>query len=94
MSQYPCVQYPVPPVTEEALSTLFLALTSGARVVQYKDKRVEYHSIDDMWRIYQWLKGSLNSCNVAGHSRVIADYRTGLQGPTGDYETEEHFRLY
>jgi len=94
MNGYPCVQYPVPPATQAALDSLFAAITSGAKVVQYKDKRVEYHSIEDMWMIYRWLKNSLNSCTFGGHSRVIADYSSGLQRPYGDLETEEHFRDY
>lgn len=92
LSQYPCPQYVPPMVTQEALAALLANITSGVKEVQYADKKIIYHSIDDMWKIYYWMVSILQPCSGAGRmTKVSAQYCSGLSYPHGDgMETEEH----
>lgn len=92
--EYPCPQYEPPVITDAAIAAMLAALTSGAKVVQYGDKRIEYQSVGDMWRIFRWMQAMRNPClGIGQQTRVIADFNNGLQRPRSDYETEE-FRNY
>jgi hypothetical protein len=50
---------PVPPISQETLDALNMAIATGVRVVRFQDRTVEYSSIDDMIKaanyIYQLL---------------------------------------
>ena len=92
LSAYPCPQYQPPLITPEALAALLANITAGVKEVQYADKKVIYHSLSDMWRIYYWMVGIMNPCSGAGRqTKVSAQYCSGLGYPNGNgWETEEH----
>lgn len=92
--EYPCPQYEPPVISDEAIAAMLASLTSGAKVVQYGDKRIEYQNADHMWKIFRWMQAMRNPCaGIGGQNRVIADFNNGLQRRFADYETEE-FRNY
>jgi hypothetical protein len=50
---------PVLPVTPEMLAALAQAIAGGVKVVWYADRRVEFMSLSDLMRAYDWLLGQL-----------------------------------
>jgi hypothetical protein len=47
------------PVTEAMLAALAQAIAGGVKVVWYADRRLEFMSLDDMLRAYDWLLAQL-----------------------------------
>lgn|SRR5262245_37862382 len=47
------------PVTPEMLGALAQAIAGGVRHVWYADRRVEFMSLDELLRAYDWLLGQL-----------------------------------
>lgn len=45
--------------TQEQIDTLKAAINSGTRSVQYRDRRVEYHSLKDMIALLQLMEASV-----------------------------------
>lgn len=59
--------------TEEQLASLDRAIAEGALTVRYRDKSVEYRSLNEMLRIRAMIAGELaGGSNVAGTRRYIS----------------------
>lgn len=72
---------PVLPVTPEMLAALAGAIAGGVKVIWYADRRVEFMSLDDMLRAYDWLLAQLG----IGGARPVrrgACFAKGLDGST------------
>jgi len=67
------------PVTPEMLAALAQAIAGGVRVVWYSDRRLEFMSLDDMLRAYNWLLAQLG-CPAAAPRRMGACFSKGLTG--------------
>jgi hypothetical protein len=67
------------PVTEAMLAALAQAIAGGVKVVWYADRRLEFMSLDDMLRAYDWLLGQLGIAGAAPVRRV-ACFSKGLDG--------------
>lgn len=90
MNEYPCPQYVPPSLTLDSLNILFSKITDGVKEVQYADKKVVYHSLEDMWKIYRWMQGLLLPCSTTGTPmKVAAYYDSGLNSPFNTPETSE-----
>ena len=55
----PTTTVPVVPVTPEMLAALAQAIAGGVKVVWYADRRVEFMTLDDLLRAYDWLLAQL-----------------------------------
>ena len=55
------------PVTEDMLASLAQAIAGGVKVIWYADRRLEFMSLSDMLRAYDWLLGQLG---IAGAQPV------------------------
>lgn len=95
MAVYPCPQYVPPIITVDNYNALVRKIMSGTRVVQYADKRVEYHSLEDMMKIRAWMESVLYPCSGAGRpTKVSAHYVSGLNScDDRRLEDEEYYRF-
>lgn len=50
---------PVLPVTPEMLASLASAIAGGVKVIWYADRRLEFMTLSDMLRAYDWLLAQL-----------------------------------
>ena len=60
------------------LATLNAAIALGAKVVEYADKRVEYRSLDDMFRVKADLERQCNGAASRQNGRKYGEYHSGL----------------
>lgn len=63
------------------LLALEAAIKEGAKVVQYADRRVEYHSLDEMLRLRSVMKGEIEADGVKSGigARRYASHSKGLR---------------
>ena len=56
------------------------AIKEGAKVVQYSDRRVEYHSLDEMLKLLTVMRGEVNQPNNKSGigTRRYASHSKGL----------------
>jgi hypothetical protein len=52
--------------TEDQLASLDRAIAEGALIAQYRDKRVEYRSLNEMLRIRAMIAGELAGLSSSG----------------------------
>lgn len=74
--------------TQQDLEAIENAIKQGAKRVKYGDKEVEYHSLDDLFRIRNEMLEELNPQENSG--RRYAEFSKGLGYPK-NYQ-DEHFR--
>lgn len=63
--------------TEDDLNELKSAIATGARVVQFKDKRVEYQPLDDMLRTKRIIEEEIGKAKPSSKRR-FAHFSRGL----------------
>jgi hypothetical protein len=70
---------PVVPVTPEMLAALAGAIAGGVTQIWYGDRRLNFMSLDELIRAYNWLLGQLG---IAGAEPVrrVACFSKGLDG--------------
>ena len=57
-------------VTTEDLTALETAIMKGVRTVKYTDKEITYRSLDEMFRIRDWMRRCLGIITTRGERRV------------------------
>ncbi len=66
--------------TDEDLKALDTAIALGARRVQYRDKEVEYRTLDEMMRVRALILGSLEGPGASGRgTRRYASVSKGVR---------------
>lgn len=64
--------------TTSDLTALETAIKGGVREVQYADRRVTYHSLDEMLRLLRVMKESIAGGSAAGEVRcTLASFNKG-----------------
>lgn len=64
----------MPTYTEEQLASLDRAIAEGALIVQYRDKKIEYRSLNEMLRIRALMASDLGAAGAtnAGLRRYVS----------------------
>jgi hypothetical protein len=75
---------PVLPVTPDMLASLASAIAGGVKVIWYADRRLEFMSLSDMLRAYDWLLGQLG-IPAAQPRRIGACFSKGLDTGYGSF---------
>lgn len=63
--------------TEADLTKLEEAIASGAKSVQYENKKVDYHTLDEMLKLRDLMRKSLGKITNEGN-RIKTSYSKGL----------------
>jgi hypothetical protein len=77
------------PVTPAMLESLAQAIAGGVKVIWYADRRLEFMSLSDMLRAYDWLLGQLGVPG-AQPRRIGACFSKGLDTGYGGWGGIEH----
>ncbi len=65
--------------TADDLALLERAVAQGALRVEYGDKKIEYRSLDDMYRLIDTIRRDLGLVNVGNSGRKYAQFDKGLK---------------
>ena len=69
----------MPVFSQEQYDALAAAISTGSKVVQYADKRVEYRSLSEMLGLLNLMAGDLGlTANVTNKGRRVAQFESGL----------------
>jgi thiamine monophosphate synthase len=64
--------------TESDLDALEAAIKQGVREVQYRDRRVTYHSLDEMLKLRQLMRDEVTGGTELGNVRTtLASFSKG-----------------
>jgi len=78
------------PITPDMLNALTQAIAGGVTSVWYADRRVNFMSLDDLLRAWEWLAGMLGLAEASTPTRRFACFSKGLtQGGYGGVEHQE-----
>jgi hypothetical protein len=80
------------PVTPAMLQSLAQAIAGGVKVIWYADRRLEFMSLSDMLRAYDWLLGQLGVAGAQPVRRGVCFSKgldTGYGGFGGGIEHQE-----
>lgn len=75
------------PITHDMLSTITQAIAGGVTSVWYADRRVNFMSLDDLLKAWEWLALNLG---LAEPSRPVRRYACFSKGLTSGYGGLEH----
>lgn len=81
--------------TQDDLTALETAMKSGTRVVRYQDKTVEYRTLEEMLKLYNFIKTKLDEATTpeglqttVGTKRILASYSKGLSSTETDFDED------
>jgi hypothetical protein len=78
------------PITPEMLNKLTEAIAGGVKMIWYADRRIEFMSLDDLLRAWEWVAGQLGVLVANQPTRRVACFSKGLTGSyLGGIEHEE-----
>jgi hypothetical protein len=76
------------PVTADMLATLTQAIAGGVTQVWYGDRRVNFMSLDDLLKAWDWIAGQLGLLGADRPRRSFACFAKGLNTGGGYYGLE------
>jgi hypothetical protein len=68
------------PVTPEMFAALAQAIAGGVKSVSYADRSIDFMSLDDLMRAWQWLGAQLGIMAPLAPVRRVACFSKGLTG--------------
>lgn len=63
--------------TQADLDVINAAIAIGAKRVRFQSHEVEYHSLGDLLRARDAIKGELESVGNSGGSIILVEYQSG-----------------
>lgn len=63
--------------TQDQLDSLEAAIAEGVLVVEYKDKKVQYRSVDEMLKIRELMREALGKNGSTGAGSFYPEFRKG-----------------
>ena len=80
------------PITPDMLNALTQAIAGGVTSVWYADRRVNFMTLDDLLRAWEWLATMMGLAEASAPTRRYASFSKGLVH--GGYGADEHAEVW